>query len=115
MSQGGVVLPTEANEVIVAKPEETVRGLSPQHHKELNGGDFRRDHEEEQQIARLAELRSQYANDPVALQQIDVYDYRTEYHVKFAELRNALISNDTKAEAELSHWFEVHYPDLEQA
>ncbi len=80
-------------------------GLSKKHHKELN------------QVlsvspGRYDELREKYANDPVALQQIDVYDPSTEYHQKLKQFVWSLQSGDEKKEAELRKWFEKHYPDI---
>jgi hypothetical protein len=58
------------------------------------------------------EMREWYKDDPVALQQIDVYDPSTEYHDKFREYRDALLSGDEDKQKELEAWFKEHYPDV---
>lgn len=75
-------------------------GLKPNHHAELNQVNISPD--------RFAELRKQYKDDAVALQQIDVYDGSTEYQDKIRKFRNALKSGDTRAEGKLAHWFRKH-------
>jgi hypothetical protein len=80
-------------------------GLSRQHHSELNAV-------YNVKPGRYDELRQQYAQDPVALQQIDVYDGSTLYHVKLNEYANALKSKDFATEKKLEQWFKDHYPDI---
>ena len=79
-------------------------GLSPAHHAELNklGASDER----------LAQLRHQYANDPVALQQIDGYDNTSPYLAQFAQYLRALKTGDRDAEAEAEAWVKEHYPDI---
>ena len=60
--------------------------LRPEHHGELNHGHVRR--------LRFEELRVQYKDDKIALQQIDVYDGATPYHNHFRALRDALVRSD---------------------
>ncbi len=80
-------------------------GLKGQHHKELNK--FKVDPK------RYEELREKYKGDPVALQQIDVYDPgATAYHEHLHEFKEALkAGNDIRAD-ELEAWFHYHYPDV---
>jgi len=87
-------------------------GLIPEHHGDLNRPSVVYPGGSEAREARLAELRAQYAGNPRALQQIDVYDGSTEYHVKLREFTEALKSRDTAREAQLQAWFDEHYPDL---
>jgi len=80
-------------------------GLKPEHHSELN------------KVlgipaARYDELRRAYEDDPVAQQQIDVYDPGTEYHVRLGEYVEALKKGDETKLAELEDWFKEHYPDI---
>ena len=80
-------------------------GLKPEHHDELN------------QVlgispARYGELRREYENNPIAQQQIDVYDPATEYHERLREYVEALKLDDREKAAELEDWFEEHYPDI---
>ena len=79
-------------------------GLSCVHHGELNSLNV--------SAERIAELRLLYANDPVALQQIDVYDGSTEYHEQFGYYRDALKAHNAKREAEAYAWLKKHYPDV---
>ena len=80
-------------------------GLKPEHHTELNkvSGIPQK---------RYEELRAQYRNDSAALQQIDVYDPNTEYHLHFRKLRDAYIENDEKTIEQEEAWFQEHYPDI---
>ena len=78
-------------------------GLSQQHHGELNSLP---------ESSRYDELRREYSDDPIALQQIDVYDGSTEYHGKFIDFVNAVKSGDSRAEESLGGWFIEHYPDI---
>lgn len=87
-------------------------GLPPENHRDLNrinypGG-------QESRAAKIAKLRKRYANDPVALQQIDVYEGSNEYHVKLREYIDALKSGDTSAQEELEAWFDQYYPDIKK-
>jgi len=50
------------------------KGLLPQHHGDLNRPSEVYPGGIEGKNARIADLRKQYSDDPVALQQIDVYD-----------------------------------------
>ena len=78
-------------------------GLKRKHHEELNRA-----------IAtyRYAQLRRQYAGDPIAQQQIDVYDPATEYHNKLSQYTAALKSDDEAKQRQLEAWFAEHYPDI---
>ena len=79
-------------------------GLSRQHHGELNRlGISRR---------RFQELREEYANDSVALQQIDVYDGSTEYNIKLMEFVDAVKNKDEVSERRLAERFNTYYPDI---
>lgn len=81
--------------------------LSRQHHGELNGvmviGT---------KAGRYNELRTQYADDPVALQEIDAYDGSSYYNLKLREYISALKMNDEQAIKELELWFNKYYPDI---
>jgi hypothetical protein len=82
----------------------TEPGLNPAHHGELNRMDAA--------PSRLAELREEYADDPVALQQIDVYDPDTEYYDHFLAYKDALLSGDSSVEAAELNWLTEHYGDI---
>ena len=79
-------------------------GLKRKHHKELNRVNVA--------TCRYAQLRRQYAGDPIAQQQIDVYDPATEYHNKLALYKAALKSDDEAKQRQLEAWFAEHYPDI---
>ena len=85
--------------------KEVVMGLKRQHHRELNKSKI--------DPKRYKELREKYKNDPVALQQIDVYDPgATAYHDHLGDYVRALKArNDVRAD-ELEAWFHEHYPDV---
>lgn len=87
-------------------------GLKPQHHGELNvpGQVFKGG--KEAKAKKITELRQEYANDPVALQQIDVYEGDNEYSHHLQLFVKALKSGDAAKEAELDAWFKEHYPDI---
>lgn len=87
-------------------------GLKPEHHGNLNTPGSIYPGGKESRYEEIEQLRAEYADDPVALQQIDVYDGRTKYHDKIAELRDALKAGDTQKEAELEVWFNNNYPDI---
>ncbi len=84
-------------------------GLKPKDHGFLNGLHLR---SKDEQRKIFAQKRSEYAGDPVAQQQIDVYDGDTEYHVKMREFSDALKSGNSQKEAELDAWFKEHYPNI---
>ena len=89
-------------------------GLIPEHHGDLNRPSLVYPGGKEAKDVRLAELRAQHANDPRALQQIDVYEGNTdiEYFVKLEELKEAFKSRDTVREAQLRAWFDKYYSDI---
>ena len=87
------------------------KGLLQKHHGELNSYEFW-GQDLEVVKKRYEELRKQYADDPVALQQIDVYDSTPKYHLKFREYRDALKNNGTKKLKKLEAWFKKNYPDI---
>lgn len=80
-------------------------GLKIKHWIELNHAGAG----EEYQL-RLTELRAEYTDSPVALQQIDVFDGTSEYNVRFKILVDAYKSGDTQAQVEQEVWFKEHYP-----
>jgi len=61
---------------------------------------------------RIAELRLVYSHNPIALQQLDVYDQYSPYHIKFREYLTALKAGDLGKMTELEGWFEEHYPNI---
>ncbi len=84
-------------------------GLSDEHATELNGFltvpvETRRE--------RYALLRRQYADDPVALRQIDVFDKESPYCVALRQLIGAYREGNDAAAQELEAWFAVNYPEL---
>ncbi len=79
-------------------------GLSGNHHGELNNVNV--------DFNRYDELRRQYAGDKVALQQIDVYDPRTQYHDKLSEFVEALKAGNEKSAQKLAGWLNKNYPDI---
>jgi hypothetical protein len=78
--------------------------LQPAEHGELNKTHIPRQ--------RFADLRRKYQDDPVALQQIDVYDPETEYHDRIREYIAACRDRDPIRERQLRAWFKQHYPDI---
>jgi hypothetical protein len=87
-------------------------GLSIGEIKELNSLTTLNPDEKAAKSKRLAELRSIYAGNEYALRQLDIFDGNSEYNQKKTEYENALRSHNAAKEAEISAWFDVHYPDL---
>lgn len=79
-------------------------GLNRKHHAELNKANSSKN--------RKDELRNEYSDDLVALQQIDVYNGSSEYNKNMRKYIKALKSDDAKEEKGLSRWFKKHYPDI---
>lgn len=77
-------------------------GLSPQHHGQLNRMDV--PHEE------YETLRREYADDPLALEQIDIYDGSTPYYGHIKNLTRAYQRDDRTAILKEYRWFWEHYP-----
>lgn len=78
-------------------------GLLHEHHGELN--DF-----VNVQATRYGELRLEYADDPLALEQIDIYENVPAYREHLEMLNDALRTDDTGAKRRVIVWFEEHYP-----
>lgn len=88
------------------------RGLSPEHHGQLNipqevypGG-------KEAKNVLIKKLRTQYTDDPKAQQQIDVYTGNQEYMTKIRQYVEAHKQDDKEAITELEAWFKENYPDI---
>ena len=62
---------------------------------------------------RIAELRSTYEGDPVALRQIDVYDIGSPYSLHNRAYLNALRTGDEETRLREETWIREHYPDIE--
>lgn len=113
MSQAEQIVASHRPEGLIPGEEPVcMAGLKPQEHGDLNLPSVVYPGGEDARERRMAELRAAYADDPVALQQIDVYDGSTEYHVKLEEFKKALMSGNTAKEAELDAWFKEHYPNI---
>ncbi len=76
-------------------------GLSRNHHGQLNKMGITHDYDA---------MRQEYASDPLALEQIDIYDGNSAYHKHNAKLRCALKTSDASAEGREDAWFQEHYP-----
>lgn len=85
------------------------KGLSPKHHLELNDPYYVYPGGFEAKKKRLDELRQEYADDELALQQIDAYDSETELHIKLREYTMALKTQDEAAMTKLEEWFNTNY------
>lgn len=91
---------------------ESKGGLSPSEHRDLNepplsypGGGTARN-------VKIAELRKKYSSDPIALQEIDVYEGNNEFHRKIEEFVEAHKNNDQQKIDELNAWLHANYPDI---
>jgi len=110
MSQAEQIVAAHRPEGILPGEEPVcMAGLKPVDHGFLNGLHLK---SKEEQRKIYAQKRTEYAGDPVAQQQIDVYDGDTLYHDKLRELTDALKSGDTAKEAVLDAWFKEHYPNI---
>lgn len=113
MAQAEQIVASHKTEGVPSESEPVcLAGLKPKHHGELNKTALVYPGGEKAYNQRVEQLRSEYAGDKVALQQIDVYDGRTEYHDKLQEFIQAIKSKDSKKEAELQAWFDKNYPDI---
>jgi iron uptake system EfeUOB component EfeO/EfeM len=59
-------------------------------------------------------LRALYQErgNSTALQQLDVYDGRSEYIMKFEQLTQAVTSGDIEKRNTLLEWYRANYPDI---
>lgn len=112
----------EARDIVAAhRPEGIPEGAEPvcmagitrEEHGDLNipsevypGG-------REAKVRRMEQLRRQYRDDPIALQQIDRYDINSPYGRMLKKYREALHSGDEQKQAELDAWFQKNYPDVD--
>lgn len=88
------------------------KGLSSEHHGELNVTSELFPGGIEAKWKRIDDLRKEYSANPAALQEIDIYDCRKrEYRDKLKMLMNAVKVGDTNKEEELMSWFQEHYGD----
>ena len=62
----------------------------------------------------LNEMRKKYADKPLALAKIDMYDDQSPYGKKRQEHLEAMRANDQEKVAELDEWFKLNYPLLER-
>lgn len=85
-------------------------GLSAEHLRELDDFKFHHGQTPEQKSARFTILRQKYAGDPLALEQIDMYDPTTDYHKKLMQFRDALKARNAAEADELYAWLREHYP-----
>ena len=92
------------------KVARTSQGLSPEDHGYLNGlSPMSVTLKKRRWIYKTK--RREYASDPKALQQIDIYDGESTYGKKWRQYRDALIANNHPTLiAELEAWFETNYP-----
>jgi hypothetical protein len=93
---------------------ERPMGLTREEHGDLNiptsvypGG-------EEAKNMKIDMLRALYQErgNSTALQQLDVYDGRSEYIMKFEQLTQAAISGDIEKQNTLLEWYRTNYPDI---
>ena len=88
------------------------KGLSGQHHGELNRPVEVFEGGADAKAQRIALLREEYADDSKALQQIDVYEGSNEYSEKLTAFVGTLKSGNTGLQRRLTKWFRTHYPDI---
>ena len=113
MSQAEQIVASHRPEGILPGEEPVcMAGLKPEEHGDLNRPSIVYPGGKDARKQKMAELRAAYADDPVALQQIDVYDGDTVYHDKLREFRDALMSGNLTKKAELEAWFKENYPDI---
>ena len=85
------------------QPESQPKGLSIEHHQELNS--FLPDKDKNE---RCEDLRVHYHDSPLALYQIDRYDPKSEYRRKIYESNKAYEEKDCGKITELEAWFRAH-------
>lgn len=105
---------SERNNISTSEKDKIPLGLSREEHGELNRSAISYPDGEEARNARIDQLRQKYQEkgNVVALQQIDVYDGRSEYIQKFGDLTEAVISGNTEKQEELLEWYRTNYPDI---
>ncbi len=96
----------------ISKASSVKSGLGPEDSRSLNRLNFPNKGAMEASDALVSRLRDKYANDPKALQQIDVFDARSPYQPKIDALSEALSSGDTIKAKELKDWLRENYPDI---
>lgn len=110
MSQAEQIIASHRPEGVLPGEEPLcMAGLKPKDHGFLNGL-VNVPLEEKRRI--YAQKRTEYVDDPIALQQIDAYDGDSKYYDKLSEFADAIKSGDTTRESALSAWFKKHYPDI---
>lgn len=95
--------------------ERERKGLSPEHHGEMNHP-LSTGFWKEKGITledRVKELREEYAGDDVARQQLDVYEGgNNEYHTQLKKYVEAFKSGNLEQQNKLEQWFKTNYPDI---
>ena len=88
------------------------KGLSGQHHGDLNRPEIVYPGGEEARTTKIAQLRQEYADDSKAQQQIDVYQGNNEYSRHMSQYVEAMKSGNLTKQNELEEWFHTNYPDI---
>ncbi len=91
------------------------KGLSPEHHEEVNHPSYT-DFWKERGISaqdRIKQLKEEYLGDNIAQQQLDIYDEdENEYHTQYRKYVKAFKNGDLEQQKELEQWFKTNYPDI---
>lgn len=87
-----------------------IRGLTKQDHMTLNIPSNDWEGGLSTKLKQINQLRLTYADDPLALEQLDIYDIRSKYNRQLTEYQEASEANDVTKINELKAWFKEHYP-----
>jgi hypothetical protein len=85
------------------------KGLRPEHYSELNT----LWESNEERLTRLVELRCEYINDPLALEELDRLDGSSPYNARLPELIAAFKTGDEEVITKLHNWYKENYPFTE--
>ncbi len=89
------------------EPNKISEGLTPKHHRYLNTL-VHETKEEKREI--YDRLREQYQGNPLALEQIDIYDTESPYGQHMIRARDAFKSGDETVIQREEAWFKANYP-----
>ena len=94
---------------ILTKMSNNQTGLTESHRRQLKGSAFRSRPMEERMIV-YQEFRELYRANPLALEQIDIFDSNSPYHEHRETLITALRKGNEKIKKTEVIWFSENYP-----
>lgn len=92
--------------------KETPSGLTQNDHGLLKDPEFWEGISGFHRRSRLSQLRELYRDNPVALEQIQTYDPKSEVSRKLNELTNDVYATNAIKKRQLESWFAQYFPHL---